>query len=264
MLDALSDSGMHMRDLLDDDEFRVRQLAHDPLRQSLALKRLMSLFANNPEEILQELVNLAVEVCHADSAGVSLEENGPSEPNFRWVAVAGSFAQYINGTTPRFFSPCGTCLSTGRAQLYRVTQPYYRLLGLDADDIKDGMLIPWIAGSKRGTLWAVSHRDFVSFDPSDYDLLRSLADFVAFAVLAQAEQEALRAEERQAAELAKANELAHRINNPLQSLTNTLFLASQGGENARSYLSQASKDLTALSETVRSLLRFPQQGPAAR
>jgi signal transduction histidine kinase len=264
MLDAVSDSGMHMRDLLDDDEFRLRQLAHDPLRQSIALKRLISLFEENPEEILQELVNLAVELCHADSAGVSLEEDEPGEPKFRWVAVAGSFAQYINGTTPRFFSPCGTCLSTGRAQLYRVTQPYYRFLGLEAQDIKDGILIPWIAGSRRGTLWAVSHHDFMSFDPSDYDLLRSLADFVAFAVLAQAEQETLRAEERRAAELAKANELAHRINNPLQSLTNTLFLASQGGENAPSYLSQASQDLSALSETVRALLRFPQEGQARR
>lgn len=49
---------------------------------------------------MQELVDNAVTCCGADSAGVSLEEpNEAGEPTFRWVAVSGSFAQYLRGRT---------------------------------------------------------------------------------------------------------------------------------------------------------------------
>jgi hypothetical protein len=255
--DVSSDSGMEMRDLLEDDEFRRRRLSHDTLRQSTGLRRLISLFEEAPATILQELVSIAVELCHADSAGISLEEEMETgEVRFRWIAVAGSFEPYLNGTTPRFYSPCGACLSAGRAQLYRVTQPYYQFLGVEADDITDGMLIPWMAGTQRGTIWAVSHRSSTAFDFSDYDTLQSLADFVTLAVTNQHEQQRLRTAERQAAYAAKANELAHQINNPLQSLTNTLFLASRADQAAQTYVAQACNDLAALSETVRQLLTF--------
>ncbi|HEX5235442.1 MAG TPA: hypothetical protein VFW25_08940 [Silvibacterium sp.] len=58
----------------------------------------------------------------------------------------------------------------------------------------------------------------------------------------------------EAGSAAKANELAHEINNPLQSLTNMVFLAQQGGEDAGLYLREACSQLTALSELVRKLL----------
>ena len=48
--------------------------------------------------------------------------------------------------------------------------------------------------------------------------------------------------------------MAHQINNPLQSLTNTMFLARQGGPNSQAYIEQAFTDLTVLSERVRKLL----------
>ena len=48
--------------------------------------------------------------------------------------------------------------------------------------------------------------------------------------------------------------MAHQINNPLQSLTNTMFLARQGGPDTHTYIEQAFTDLTALSERVRKLL----------
>jgi hypothetical protein len=65
-------------------------------------------------------VEIAVDYCDADSAGVSIEEaNEKGELQFRWIAVAGSFARYLNGTTPRFYSPCGTCIDRGVAQYYQ-------------------------------------------------------------------------------------------------------------------------------------------------
>jgi hypothetical protein len=250
------DIGMELRDLLDDPEFVARtdkkRDYHQPFE---ALQRLAKVFAERPQDVLQELVNVAVSCCGADSAGISLSEpNESGEPTFRWIAIAGSFEPYLGGRTPRFFSPCGTCLDRGRAQLYRVTKPYYDFLGVTADPISDGMLIPWEADDLRGTIWAVSHHSDQAFDPQDYELLRSLADFVAVILRQQAADEKAKASVRAEASAARAHEMAHQINNPLQSLTNTMFLARQGGPDTHAYIEQAFTELTELSERVRKLL----------
>jgi hypothetical protein len=100
----------------------------------------------------------------------------------RRFSRAGTFSQYLNGTTPRFFSPCGTCLSAGRPQRYRVTKPYYDFLGVVAEPINDGLLIPWTSDESRGTIWAISQGSAETFGPDDYKLLNTLADFAGISV----------------------------------------------------------------------------------
>lgn len=218
-------------------------------------------FSEQPSRMLQRLVDIAVEYCGADSSGISLEEMGPDgRACFRWIVVAGSFAKYLNGRTPRDFSPCGTCLDRGQPQLYRVTQQYYDFLGVTAATIHDEMLIPWNAGHARGTIWAVSHAEGDTFAPADYELLNSLADFAEIAMRLQSREELVRERDRAAASAARAHEMAHEINNPLQSLTNTLFLARGTNENAE-YLAQAAEELAALSSLVRRMLR-PEEAVA--
>lgn len=251
-----TDNGMELRDLLDDVSFLGRKKPpRSPARISQALRSIAQVFAETPEAVLQKLVDVAVEFCAADSAGISLEEpDDTGAPTFRWVAIAGSFAQYVNGRTPRFFSPCGTCLNTGRPQLYRVTKPYYDYLGVVAEPITDGMLIPWQSEDVRGTVWAVSHRSSEAFDLEDYRLLRSVADFALIAVRHQYNERVLRRFESQKAAATMANRLAHEINNPLQCLTNSLYLASQDGKNTQEHVQQAIADLHNLTELVAKLL----------
>jgi len=250
------DTGIEICDLRSTPAFFERPShPHNLARNAEALRRLAHLFAKEPESILQELVDLAVEYCCADSAGVSLEV--PTEEKFRWVAIAGSFASFLHGTTPRFYSPCGTCLDRGSPQLYRVSKPYYDYLGIQAEPITDGILIPWTAGNMRGTFWAVNHHSSVAFDKDDLALLESLADFAAIAVRHQAHEAELLRQAEISAAAAMANELAHQINNPLQSLTNTVFLAAQGGEQSKQFAAQAVRDLADLSARVRDLLNLP-------
>jgi signal transduction histidine kinase len=179
-----TDPGMELRDLLLDREFLDRQ--NDSRRADNrfeALQVLASVFIEAPDVVLQKLVDIAVEFCGADSAGISLEEaDARGELRFRWVAVSGTFSKYLNGTTPRFFSPCGTCVSTWRPQHYRVTKPYYDFLGVVADPITDGLLIPWASDESRGTIWAISHGSPETFHPDDYKLLKTLADFAGISV----------------------------------------------------------------------------------
>lgn len=256
--DGTLNTGMSLHDLLSDHAFALRSKKHrEPKAESIALRRLSRVFTQHPESVLQELVNTAVEFCGADSAGISLEE--PENGTFKWIVVAGSFAPYLGGRTPRNYSPCGTCLDSGRAQLYGVTQPYYDHLGVTAEPIIDGMLIPWSNGSLRGTLWAISHTSAEAFSFEDYELLNSLSDFASIILRHQYQEKLLRENERTKGVAEMAHKLAHRINNPLQSLTNTIFLARHGKDNVEEYLIQAETDLQLLSQQVAKLLNLSGQ-----
>jgi hypothetical protein len=248
-----SDTGMDLRDLLTDATFLERPKHHrDPGRSAIALRRLLHAFAEDGPYVLQEIVDAAVVHCGADSAGISLEE--PESGTFRWVVIAGSFAPYLNGRTPRNYSPCGTCLDSGRPQLYRLAEPYYEYLGVRAEPITDGILIPWTNELMKGTLWAVSHSSPVAFDVADYEFLKSLTDCASIILRHKSREQKLRETAEALAAAGMAHKLAHRINNPLQSLTNTLFLARHDEANAKAYLYQAEVELRQLSEQVALLL----------
>ncbi len=180
-----AESGMELRDLLADPMFprRKKRPRQEIFTAAEAYGSIARVFADNPEVILQRLVEAATSFCGADSAGISLEEgDGDGPQRFRWIAICGSFAPFLGGTTPRFFSPCGTTLDRGRVQLYRVGKTYYDYLGIKADPITDGILMPWQAGEMRGTIWVVSHRHREAFDMADVKLMGGLADFAAIAV----------------------------------------------------------------------------------
>ncbi|MDT8070924.1 MAG: histidine kinase dimerization/phospho-acceptor domain-containing protein [Terriglobia bacterium] len=245
---------------MQDEEFRFRNRRPRGRQAGIeAFHRLAHVFAAQPAVLLQELCDAAVEFSGADSAGISLEEAGANgELRFRWVAISGSFAAFLNGTTPRFFSPCGTALSAARPQLYRVTRKYYDLLGIEAEPITDGILIPWVADSMRGTLWCVSHHSREAFDFDDYKLLNGLADFAAIAIRHQKQQEILLSRQKAAAYVEAASELAHELNNPLQSLTSALYLLERGPEDSRRFVKLASAELIRLADIVRELLNLKE------
>jgi signal transduction histidine kinase len=205
-------SGMETHDLLSDQEFLGRRtISNRAEKQFEALQMLAHVFSEPPQAVLQKLVDIAVEFCGADSSGISLEEADESgNLRFRWVAIAGSFSQYLHGTTPRFFSPCGTCLSTGRPQHYRVTKPYYDFLGVTAEPINDGMLIPWNSDQSRGTIWAISHGSRETFTPDDYKLLNTLADFAGISVRLAERQERTSSLRQLSAELLRARDEERR------------------------------------------------------
>lgn len=253
-----SQTGMYLRDLLNDRSFRERRkLPRVEERGILALRRLSSALSGEPDAVLQQLVDTAVELCAADSAGISLEDR--ETETFEWIVIAGSFQRYRDGRTPRHYSPCGTCLDAGRPQLCKVSQPYYDYLGVIADPITDGILIPWTNGVTRGTIWAVSHSSDEAFTIEDYELLSSLSGLAAVILGHHNQHRAIQDAERARGVVEMANRMAHRINNPLQSLTNTIFLARRGGVDIDEQLAQAELDLKRLSEQVASLLNTAKE-----
>jgi hypothetical protein len=231
----------------------------DSFQREEGMRRLARVFAERPERIFQELVDVAMELCGADSAGVSVEESSEQPPTFRWVATSGKYGPFHNARLPYDFAPCSICLERGEAQHFRVGQAIFDILGIAADLVTDGMLIPWEVEDMRGTIWVVAHEESETFDKHDYETVQGLADFAAIAVRHQRQQKELISQAHAAAAAAMANELAHQINNPLQSLTNILFLAATGnnGPDGKIVAESAAPDLRRLSSLVQKLLALP-------
>jgi nitrogen-specific signal transduction histidine kinase len=129
-------------------------------------------------------------------------------------------------------------------------------MGIEAPTVTDGILLPWEVEQTRGTIWIMAHGRTEAFDSDDVRMMLVLADFAAMGVRQQRQQKRLMEQASATAAAAMANKLAHRINNPLQSLTNVLYLAATGhnGEQAKTLAEQMSGDLERLSALVKSLL----------
>jgi signal transduction histidine kinase len=256
-----ADTGLEVIDIGEDAAFAARRLrvrgAAVPIE---GMQRIAHAFVERPETILQELVNAAVELCGADSAGISIEREGRNEKDFyHWVATAGQYSDFLNAILPRYPSACGVCLERGRPQLFRVGQRFFDLMGIEAPLVTDGILLPWQVEETRGTIFIMAHGRTEAFDQDDCHMMKVLADFAAMGVRQQRQQKMLMEQTSAAAAAAMANELAHRINNPLQGLTNVLYLAAEGqeGTDARALARQAYGDLDKLSLLVKKLLAIP-------
>jgi hypothetical protein len=257
----LQDSGLEVVDILSDVNYKARKLhVRDAAMQMSALQRLGRAFVEQPETILQELVRAAVDVCGADSSGISIEREDRTDKDFyHWVATAGDYSGFLNAFLPRYPSACGVCLERGRPQLFRVSQRFFDILGVEAPLVTDGILLPWEADGMRGTIFVMAHGRDEAFDTGDVRMMEMLADFAAMGFRQIRQQQRLLEQERTAAAAAMANELAHKINNPLQSITNVVYLAAANGHDSevKALASDLQADVKRLSELVKELLALP-------
>lgn len=256
---SAEDTGLAVVDPADDPAFLARPLRpRDNLLQMAGMQRLARAFVDEPDTLLQQLVSTAMELCGADSAGISLvREEATDECYYEWVATAGNYTGFLNALLPRYPSACGVTLERGRPQLFRVTPKFFDILGVVAEPVTDGLLLPWQVDGTRGTIFVMAHDRAVAFDSHDMQIMQLLANFAAMAVRHQRQQRKLieQAEAAGAADL--AHRLAHQINNPLQILTNQVYLASTGGPgDAKVLANDMAADLSRLSTLVSRILNL--------
>lgn len=265
MSDAASDhvkTGLEVLDLESHSAFAQRRLHIRGIATQMGgMHRLAQAFVANPGSILQEMVSAAVDLCGADSVGISLEREDEDGAKFYvWVATAGAYAPFLNARLPAHPSACAICLERGKPQLFRVSQPFFELMSLEAATVTDGILLPWKVEGTRGTIWIMAHGRSEAFDREDLRVMEMLASFAAMGVRQQRQQEILMKHANAAAAAAMANDLAHQINNPLQSLTNVLYLAAEGrtvGDEKTLALKMLG-DFERLSKLIKKLLASPK------
>ncbi len=149
-----------------------------------ALRMLARQMAEPPGALLQRLVDLALDLGSADTAGVSLLESGPGGATFfRRVALAGANAHHVDTTTPADSSGCGYALHRNAAQLYTYVDGYQAYGGVHFPDVVEKLVIPFPAhGDPYGAIWIATHDTARRFDAEDARILQSLADFTAAAL----------------------------------------------------------------------------------
>jgi len=146
------------------------------------------------DRVLQKLVDTAMRLCGAHSAGVSILEREGEEEILRWRAIAGPLATFRGETTPRRGSPCGTVLDRNMPLLMSNPERHFGYVP-GVPPTVEVLLIPFNhEGKPIGTLWVIAHDDTRSFDNEDCRLMTSLARFAATACRMLIAQELLEAE----------------------------------------------------------------------
>src|ERR1700761_8300166 len=195
---TVEETGLEVLDLRADSAFARRNLhSRDIGTQMAGLQRLSRALLERPESILQELVEAAVTLCGADSAGISIEkEDGSDQEFYHWIATAGAYSGFLNAILPRYPSACGLCLERGHAQHFTVTKKFFDILGVEAPLVTDGILLPWTTEDTRGTIFVMAHGRTEAFDETDARLMTMLADFAAMGYRQQKQHAKLIAQER--------------------------------------------------------------------
>ncbi|ACB50536.1 two-component hybrid sensor and regulator [Crocosphaera subtropica ATCC 51142] len=177
---------VQLDDILITKELSLRSPRQPNLQaENQAMRSLAQQLAHEPKTMLQSLVEMAIELCDAGTAGVSLVETQPEGKEvFRWVAMAGTLASQVGGYTPRHFSPCGVCLEQGRPVLFSHPERYFTYFQEANIPLVEGLVLPLIAeGQALGTIWIITHDESRQFDSEDVRLMSGLADFTAVALL---------------------------------------------------------------------------------
>jgi GAF domain-containing protein len=177
-----------------------------------AFTTLASDMASNPRNMLQKLVEVAIDLCDAHTAGISLLEGDV----FRWEAVAGVFAAARGGTMPRDQSPCGVCIDRDATQLMHLADRCFPAL-LAEPRFVEALLIPFhINGKPVGTVWVVSHTEDRKFDQEDERIVRELSRFASAGWQLLQTSEALAVRNRQKDDFIAT--LGHELRNPLGAI----------------------------------------------
>jgi PAS domain S-box-containing protein len=154
--------------------------APDYAAENRALCTLAQELATNPQGMLQTLVELVLEICDADSSGVSVLEAGGENGIVRWHATAGAFTPHQWSTMSRDASPCGTVIARDAVLLFNEAERFFPALRGVEPRMYESLLAPWhVDGKPAGTLWAIKHSPEGRFDAEDARILESLSHFAA-------------------------------------------------------------------------------------
>ena len=157
-----------------------------------AMAALADIMTESPNVIFQKLADVALELCNAGSSGISIAEVDKGEDIFRWRATSGEYKQYLGGTMPRNFSPCGVVVDSRAPQLMTDMVRYYTYVSkLEAAPV-EVLLVPiYLNDLPVGTVWVVSHTPERKFDSEDLRIVQSLTRFASLAVQNMAKESRL-------------------------------------------------------------------------
>jgi two-component sensor histidine kinase len=258
-----SQVGCDLSDVLITDELRKRPPTKaDYLREKLALQDLALQMADRPAEVLPRLVALAMELCEADSAGMSLYEAQPGTPGvFRWHYLTGLLTAFSGATTPRDFSPCGVCLDQGKPVLMENAQRFYPWIAEAKIRVPELLLVPLVerADKPLGTLWIITPEG-KPFDAGHARIMSELAAFAGLAMRMIGQTKELQDAIEQQETLTR--EMSHRVKNLLAITSSIVSMTGQTAANPKEMTDSVLGRLNALAQShalIRRTADVPDQ-----
>ena len=149
--------------------------------ENAALRELMATLARAPGEVLQRLVEVAMEACGAESAGLSVAETDLwGAPVMRWWATAGGVAPLAGSVMSRDDTSCGLAVELGATQLLARPARVWSSGGAGPPPFEWVLCALFFDGGQAvGTLWVARHAGGAPFDGEDRRRLESLTGFAA-------------------------------------------------------------------------------------
>jgi PAS domain S-box-containing protein len=162
--------------------FRRASRAPEYAAENRALIALAQAMNEASRTFLQTLADMALELCHADSAGISVLEASEGDSVFRWRAVAGRHAPNSGTSMARDACPCGTVLERDSVLLFDRPERHFVALREMNLPVLENLSVPFHSGGKpAGALWVLTHTPERKFDAEDARLLTSLSRFASAA-----------------------------------------------------------------------------------
>ena len=189
-------------------EFEAENRAFIELAEELSFR---------PQNILQKLTEIALQLCRAGSAGVSLLDRYQGTLVFRWAALAGAYEVHREGAMLRDASPCGVTVDRNATQLMYLPEQIFPMRARPR--IYEALLIPFQLDQKPiGTVWVVTHDSTRQFDREDERVLGALAKFASVGwMLHNAHIEAEQLARKHWDQLVATNEMLQTMSTSLSS-----------------------------------------------
>jgi two-component sensor histidine kinase len=232
----------------------------DYLREKLALQDLARYMSDEPAKVLPRLVQLAMELCEAGSAGVSILERETGQ--FRWFGLSGILSAFEGQKTPRNDSPCGVCLDIEGPILMERPERAFDWIRDANISVPEVLLVPLSRTGLDaiGTLWVVS--DTIGhFNSGHARMLTELASFAAMALRMIQTDEQLHAALHQQEVL--THEMSHRVKNLFSLMAGMVRMSRRGATSVDDLTDKLVGRITALSDAHALVRRqFGDSAPA--
>jgi two-component sensor histidine kinase len=157
----------------------------NPPAQLAAFCELSTVMANDARAAIRRSLQIAIRLCHAGSAGVSMLRSNPAgQATVRWETVSGALALHEGVDAPRDFSPCGLCLDAGATVLIGQPERAFAYLRNTPPAIFEDLIVPLLdrANKPLGTLWVAHHNATSRFSSDDARILEQLATQLVLAL----------------------------------------------------------------------------------
>ena len=230
--------------------------------EAQAWEHLTDVFINKAEGLAQALADTALSLTGAQAAGISVDEPEAQPHVFRWVATAGTYARYLDGTMPYHFSPCGEVVKRNSPVLMRGMHKLYAYVSELHEPPHEVLLVPFHRdGVPVGTVWIVHHNDERGFDAEDLRVIQKLTRFAGVAVdharhlqrLSHANEVMREADLRKDQFMAV---LAHEMRNPMGTISLGMQIIKRTGDDPQrreATIASVERQVRQLSSLVRDM-----------